>query len=315
MSEYSYLDALRRIKHSGGMKEDRTGTGTVSTFATQMRFNLKDGFPLFTTKRVPFRLVASELLWFIRGDTNIRYLLEHGNHIWDEWAFKQYVESDAYTGPDMTDFGRRAATDPDFKKIYCEELEAFCELILHDDDFAAAHGELGNIYGKQWRAWGMGDQTPIDQLREAVELIKTDPDSRRIIVTSWNPHDTKSAALPPCHLMYQFYVRDKKLSCMVTMRSMDAFLGAPFNVASYALETHLVARECGLEVGELVINSCDAHIYINHLKQVDLQLSRVPMAFPTLVIHSNKSMFDIDLEDLEIRDYKSHPAIKGDVAV
>jgi len=321
--EYEYLNLLRNTLEKGIAKEDRTGTGTFSIFGYQMRFDLSKGFPLFTTKRVSFKLIASELLWFIKGDTNIRYLLQHNNHIWDEWAFKRWVESEEYTGPDMTDFGRRCLVDEEFNNLYQIELKSFCQRILEDDQFAAKYGDLGNVYGKQWRNWTTSDGESIDQLQDAIDQIKNNPDSRRIIVNAWNPEDVinaggkgSKAALPPCHAMFQFYVADGKLSCMLTQRSGDQFLGIPYNVSSYALLTYLIAHECGLEVGEFVHSIGDAHIYSNHIEQVTEQLSREPRQFPTLKINPEKtSIFDVELEDLTIEGYNPHPAIKAPVAV
>ncbi len=321
--EQTYLDFLQYILDHGVKKEDRTGTGTISVFGYQMRYDLSKGFPLFTTKRVPFRLVASELLWFIKGDTNIRYLLQHNNHIWDEWAFKKWVESDEYQGPDMTDFGRRCLVDEEFNVLYEKELKDFCNRILEDDEFAEKYGDLGNVYGKQWRRWTDSEGNEIDQLKDVIEQIKNNPDSRRLIVNAWNPEDVINAgakgsksALPPCHVMFQFYVIEGKLSCMLTQRSVDSLLGCPFNVASYALLTHLIAHECGLEVGEFIHSAGDAHIYLNHIDQVKEQLSREPRDLPTLKINpEKKSIFDIEMEDLTIEGYNPHPAIKAPIAV
>ncbi|MEK5255022.1 thymidylate synthase [Paenibacillus sp. FSL F4-0125] len=321
--EQTYLDFLQYILDNGVTKEDRTGTGTISVFGYQMRFDLSKGFPLFTTKRTPFRLIASELLWFIKGDTNIRYLLKNNNHIWDEWAFKRWVESDEYTGPDMTDFGNRCLIDEDFNQVYQAEMKAFCDRVLEDDAFAAKHGDLGNVYGKQWRNWTSSTGESIDQLQDVIHQIKTNPDSRRLIVSAWNPEDVinagakgSKAALPPCHVMFQFYVANGKLSCHLLQRSADSFLGANFNIPSYSLLTHLIAHECGLEVGEFVYSISDAHIYSNHVEQVKEQLSRDLRPLPTLVINSNKkSLFDIELEDLVIERYNPHPSIKAPIAV
>ena len=227
-----YLELLEKIKQEGIEKSDRTGTGTKSIFGYQIRFDLSKGFPILTTKRVPFGLIKSELLWFIKGDTNIRYLLQHNNHIWDEWAFKRYVESADYTGEDMTDFGRRSLQDSVFKEVYEKELETFCQRILNEDDFAAKYGELGNIYGSQWRHWKTSQGETIDQLAQVIEMLKTSPDSRRLLVSAWNPEDVPSMALPPCHTMFQFYVADGKLSCQLYQRSADVFLGVPFNMSS-----------------------------------------------------------------------------------
>jgi thymidylate synthase len=321
--EIAYLNLLQHILDNGVKREDRTGTGTYSVFGYQMRFDLSKGFPLLTTKRVPFKLVASELLWFIKGDTNIRYLLQNNNHIWDEWAFKKWVESDEYSGPDMTDFGRRCLVDESFNAVYQQELASFCERILTDDEFARQYGELGNVYGKQWRNWTTTTGESIDQLQDVIHQIKHNPDSRRIIVNAWNPEDVinagakgSKAALPPCHVMFQFYVANGKLSCQLMQRSLDTLLGCPFNIASYALLTHLIAHECGLEVGEFIHSIGDAHIYLNHVEQVNEQLSREPKELPTLKINPDKtSIFDIELEDLSIEGYDPHPAIKAPIAV
>ena len=199
-----YLDFLQHILDNGHDKSDRTGVGTRSVFGYQMRFDLSEGFPLLTTKKVPFGLIKSELLWFLKGDTNIRYLLENNNHIWDEWAFKRWVESDAYQGPDMTDFGLRADADPEFKKIYQEVKQEFCQRVLEDDDFAKEFGELGNVYGKQWRHWETREGDAIDQIANIIDQLKHNPDSRRIILSAWNPEDVPDMALPPCHTMSQF---------------------------------------------------------------------------------------------------------------
>lgn len=311
-----YLELLEKIKQEGIEKSDRTGTGTKSIFGYQMRFDLSKGFPILTTKRVPFGLIKSELLWFIKGDTNIRYLLQHNNHIWDEWAFKRYVESPDYTGEDMTDFGRRSLQDPVFKEVYEKELETFCQRILNEDDFAAKYGELGNIYGSQWRHWKTTQGETIDQLAQVIEMLKTSPDSRRLIVSAWNPEDVPSMALPPCHTMFQFYVADGKLSCQLYQRSADVFLGVPFNIASYALLTHLIANEVGLEVGEFVHTLGDAHLYLNHLEQVDLQLSRETYELPQLVLkHPEKSLYDLEVVDVVLEGYECHPTIKAPIAV
>jgi thymidylate synthase len=322
-ADATYCNLLQHILDNGSDKSDRTGTGTRSVFGYQMRFNLQEGFPLLTTKRVPFKLVASELLWFIKGDTNIRYLLQHNNHIWDEWAFKKWVESDDYQGPDMTDFGRRALVDEAFQQQYEQQLAIFCDRILTEEAFAEKYGDLGNVYGKQWRHWTTSEGEELDQLQDAINQIKNNPDSRRIIVNAWNPEDVinagtkdSKAALPPCHAMFQFYVTDGKLSCMLTQRSGDTFLGIPFNIASYALLTHLIAHECGLEVGEFVHSIGDAHIYSNHVEQVKEQLSRTPKALPTLKLNQAKqSIFDFELEDITIDGYHPHPTIKAPIAV
>ncbi|WP_186577751.1 thymidylate synthase [Aquibacillus kalidii] len=316
-SEQAYLDLCKTVLKSGTRKGDRTNTGTQSVFGYQMRFDLKEGFPLLTTKRVPFRLIASELLWFIKGDTNIQYLLKHDNNIWNEWAFKSWVESDEYQGPDMTDFGNRSQQDPEFNALYKGQMDKFKEKILHDDDFASKYGDLGSVYGQQWRAWKTSKGETIDQLKQVIDSIKHNPNSRRHIVSAWNPEDVPTnMALPPCHTMFQFYVADGKLSCQLYQRSADIFLGVPFNIASYALLTHLIAHECNLDVGDFIHTLGDAHIYSNHVEQVKTQLSREPKALPSLKINGDKqSIFDFEMEDLEVVGYDSHPPIKAPVAV
>ncbi|MBC2319507.1 thymidylate synthase [Listeria booriae] len=311
-----YLDLEKFVLENGTQKGDRTGTGTISTFGYQMRFDLADGFPIMTTKRVPFKLVVSELLWFLHGDTNIRYLLEHNNNIWNEWAFERWVASSEYTGPDMTDFGLRAEQDEAFKAVYLEEMASFKSRILADDVFASKYGELGNIYGKQWREWRTSTGETIDQLADLIEMIKTNPNSRRLIVSAWNPEDVPTMALPPCHTLFQFYVADGKLSCQLYQRSADIFLGVPFNIASYALLTHLIARETGLDVGEFVHTMGDAHLYNNHIEQVKEQLSRTPRALPKLVFSDKPaSIFDFDVADITLEGYDPHPAIKAPISV
>lgn len=310
-----YHDLLEQVLNHGISKGDRTGTGTISSFGHQMRFDLEEGFPLVTTKRVPFKLIVSELLWFIKGDTNIRYLLEHNNHIWDEWAFKNWVESDDYTGPDMSDFGLKSLSDEDFNIEYQKQIQHFQQKILSDDQFAEKFGDLGAVYGKQWREWSKSSGGTIDQLKEVIESIKTNPDSRRHIVSAWNPEDVPSMALPPCHTLFQFYVADGKLSCQLYQRSGDLFLGIPFNIASYALLTHLIANECGLQVGEFIHTIGDAHIYSNHTEQVNTQLKREFKSLPALRISGQKSVFDLEPSDITIENYEPHPAIKAPVAV
>ncbi|MBC1573488.1 thymidylate synthase [Listeria booriae] len=311
-----YLDLEKFVLENGTQKGDRTGTGTISTFGYQMRFDLAEGFPIMTTKRVPFKLVVSELLWFLHGDTNIRYLLEHNNNIWNEWAFERWVASSEYTGPDMTDFGLRAEQDEAFKAVYLEEMASFKSRILADDVFASKYGELGNIYGKQWREWRTSTGETIDQLADLIEMIKTNPNSRRLIVSAWNPEDVPTMALPPCHTLFQFYVADGKLSCQLYQRSADIFLGVPFNIASYALLTHLIARETGLDVGEFVHTMGDAHLYNNHIEQVKEQLSRTPRALPKLLLSDKPaSIFDFDVADITLEGYDPHPAIKAPISV
>ncbi|RFU69704.1 thymidylate synthase [Peribacillus saganii] len=316
-NEHTYLELCKYVLNKGVKKEDRTGTGTISLFGYQMRFDLNEGFPLLTTKKVPFRLIASELLWFIKGDTNIRYLLQHNNNIWNEWAFKKWVESNEYTGPDMTDFGLRSQTDKEFNHQYEEQMERFKKSILSDASFASKYGELGNVYGKQWRAWTASSGKTIDQLKDVIETIKKNPYSRRLIVSAWNPEDVPAnMALPPCHSLFQFYVSEGKLSCQLYQRSGDIFLGIPFNIASYALLTHLVAHECGLEVGEFIHTLGDAHIYVNHIEQIHMQLERDPRSLPVLKLNPKKSsVFEFEMDDISIEGYDPHPAIKAPVAV
>lgn len=316
-NEQTYLNFLETILTQGHYKSDRTNTGTYSIFGYQMRFDLQAGFPLLTTKKVPFGLIKSELLWFLKGDTNIRYLLAHHNHIWDEWAFTKYIKSADYQGPDMTDFGHRSVTDPDFAKLYQAEHQAFCQQILTDDQFAAKYGDLGQIYGSQWRAWRTSQGTTIDQLAEVIQAIKTTPDSRRLIVSAWNPEDVPNMALPPCHTLFQFYVNDGRLSLQLYQRSGDAFLGVPFNIASYALLTALVAQQTGLLPGELIHTLGDAHIYQNHLDQVRQQLSRTPQAAPQLILPTTikADLADYQVNEIKLEGYQPLAAIKAPVAV
>ncbi|MCO7176247.1 thymidylate synthase [Sporolactobacillus kofuensis] len=261
-----YLDLCRRVLNEGHEKADRTGTGTISVFGHQMRFNLQDGFPLMTTKKLHYKSIIYELLWFLKGDTNIKYLQDHGVRIWNEWADEE--------------------------------------------------GNLGPVYGHQWRSWpGKNGQT-IDQIANVVQEIKTNPHSRRLIVTAWNPSDIPNMALPPCHCLFQFYVNDGRLSCQLYQRSADIFLGVPFNIASYALLTHMIAHVTGLKVGEFIHTLGDAHIYLNHLDQVKKQLEREPRKLPTLKIKRQvASLFDFEYEDFEFMDYHPYPAIKGEVSV
>ena len=261
-----YLDLLRHIRSNGTMKEDRTGTGTQSVFGYQMRFNLADGFPLLTTKKVHLKSIIYELLWFISGNTNVRYLQEHGVTIWDEWADE--------------------------------------------------NGDLGPVYGHQWRSWPTPDGREIDQLSMVIDQIKHNPDSRRMLVCAWNPGEVDRMALPPCHCLFQFYVADGKLSCQLYQRSADVFLGVPFNIASYALLTLMLAQVCGLKPGEFIHTTGDTHIYRNHFEQVDLQLSREPRKLPQMKLNPEvKSLFDFTYEDFTLEGYDPWPAIKAPVAV
>jgi thymidylate synthase len=261
-----YLDFLRHIRQHGARKDDRTGTGTLSVFGYQMRFDLAAGFPLVTTKKLHLRSIIYELLWFLTGDTNVKYLRDHGVSIWDEWADKD--------------------------------------------------GNLGPVYGKQWRSWPTADGRTVDQLARVVEQLKANPNSRRILVSAWNVGELDQMALLPCHALFQFYVADKRLSCQLYQRSADALLGVPFNIASYALLTHMLAQQCELEVGEFIWTGGDCHLYLNHLEQADLQLTRVPYLPPKLaILRKPPSLFDYSFEDFEILDYRSHPAIKAPIAV
>lgn len=299
----TYHQLLQHILENGNIKEDRTGTGTRSVFGYQMRFNLNDGFPLLTTKKVHWKSVVHELLWFVRGDTNIRYLVQNGVRIWNEWPFQHYVEAN-----------NLQKKLPKHSDVWKETMKKFVTKIKDDEDFAARWGTLGPVYGKQWR-----DFNGIDQLAEVIEAIKTNPDSRRHIVTAWNPTDIPEmakAGLPPCHTMFQFYVAGGKLSCQLYQRSADTFLGVPFNIASYALLTHLVARECGLEVGDFVHTLGDAHLYSNHIDQTKEQLSRKPTKLPTLRIADDApGIFEIGFDDIELVGYKPQAAIKAPIAI
>ena len=261
-----YLDLLREIRDNGVVKTDRTGVGTKSIFGHQMRFNLQDGFPLLTTKKVFLKGIIYELLWFLKGDTNIKFLTDHNVHIWDEWADE--------------------------------------------------NGDLGYVYGKQWRSWETTDGRVIDQISQVVDLIKNHPDSRRILVTAWNPAEIDKMALPPCHCLFQFYVADGKLSCQLYQRSADTFLGVPFNIASYALLTMMLAQVCGLQPGEFIHTTGDTHLYLNHMEQVDLQLSREPRPLPKMIPNPDvKSIFDFKYEDFTLEGYDPWPAIKAPIAV
>jgi len=261
-----YLDLLRQIRHHGTRKEDRTGTGTLSLFAPQLRFDLRVGFPLLTTKKIHLPSVVYELLWFLRGETNTAWLREHGVTIWDEWADER--------------------------------------------------GELGPVYGKQWRAWLAHDGRTIDQISRAIEQLRSNPDSRRILVSAWNVGELEQMALMPCHALFQFYVAAGRLSCQLYQRSADVFLGVPFNIASYALLTHMFAQQCDLQPGELVWTGGDTHLYLNHLQQADLQLERTPLPLPQLVLKRRPpTIFDYEYEDFEFVNYEHHAAIKAPVAV
>ena len=289
-----YLDFLKHIIDNGSYKSDRTGTGTISTFGYQMRFDLNKGFPLLTTKKVFLKAIIHELLWFISGDTNIKYLVDNNVRIWNEWPYAKYTKCPEYQG---------------------ETLEEFVEKIKNDDDFAKKYGELGPVYGHEWRHFD-GQDCYVDQLSRVIEEIKTNPDSRRLIVNAWQAAYVDQMALPPCHMAFQFYVNNGKLSCQLYQRSADIFLGVPFNIASYALLTMMVAKVCNLELGDFVHTLGDAHIYTNHVEQINLQMTRTPRSLPKLIIKREvENIEDFVYEDFELVDYKPHPAIKGKVAV
>ncbi len=302
-----YLDLLRDIKDNGAQKGDRTGTGTISVFGRQLRFDLSQGFPAVTTKKLFLRGIIHELLWFLQGSTNIKYLVDNDVHIWDEWPYRAYLMKQGKPLPD--------SGSVEWK----EGIKAFTEQIKVDDGFARVHGELGPVYGYQWRSWPAPDGRHIDQITQVIETLKTNPDSRRIIVSAWNVADIDEMAksgLPPCHTLFQFYVADGKLSCQLYQRSADTFLGVPFNIASYALLTMMVAQVTGLELGDFVHTLGDTHLYLNHLEQVDLQLSREPKPLPILKLNPDvKSIFDFTIDDFELVGYESWPSIKAPIAV
>lgn len=316
-NEQQYLDLAQKILDEGHLKGDRTGTGTHSLFGSQMRFNLQEGFPLLTTKKVFFGLIKSELLWFLRGDNNIRFLLQHNNHIWDEWAFKNWVSSEEYSGPDMTNFSHRAQEDADFAAAYQAQKAIFVDNILNDDDFMEKFGYIGDVYGKLWRGWEtISGENAVDQVNRLVNQIKATPDSRRLILTAWNAETTPQAPLPSCHVLSQFYVADGKLSLQLYQRSGDFFLGVPFNIASYSLLLHMVAAQTGYEVGDFIHTIGDTHIYNNHIEQITEQLSRPMHHLPKLWLNPEvKSLFDYTMDDIKVLDYESEPAIKAPVAV
>ena len=289
-----YLHFLEHILENGQEKKDRTGTGTISVFGYQFRCDLSEGFPLLTTKKVHLKSIIHELLWFIKGDTNIKYLVDHNVRIWNEWPYEKYRASLAYRGETMAEFIGK---------------------IKDDENFARNWGDLGPVYGRQWRAF-RGDGRFVDQLTTVIDNIKTNPDSRRLIVSSWHPVYIDEMALPPCHLLFQFYVQAGRLSCQLYQRSADAFLGVPFNIASYSLLTTMVAHVTGLKVGSFVHTFGDAHIYRNHLDQVKLQLSRTPRPLPQIkMARPVAAIEDFRYDDFILSDYNPHPAIKAQVAV
>lgn len=302
-----YLDLLTHIMETGIDKSDRTGVGTRSVFGYQMRFDLSEGFPLLTTKKVPFRLIAEELLWFVNGDTQLRTLALKDVHIWDEWPYKAYLIRNGQTVP-------RTGSDE-----WNAGIKDFVERVKTDEAFAADYGDLGPVYGYQWRHWPTPDGKEIDQLRDVVEQIKANPNSRRLIVSAWNPADIEEmakAGLPPCHCLFQFYVANGKLSCQLYQRSCDTFLGVPFNIASYALLTMMIAQVTRLEPGEFVWTGGDTHLYSNHFEQVREQLARKPRELPTLRINPDvKDLFAFTIDDFALEGYDPHPSIKAPIAV
>ncbi len=298
---HTYLQLLDQVKSKGKRRTDRTGTGTVSVFGAQARFDLTNGFPLLTTKKLHLKSIIHELLWFISGNTNIQYLAKHKVHIWDDWVYDAYKNSSQFKGESIREFSAR---------------------IAEDDIFAKTWGNLGPVYGKQWRRWTAHDGSEIDQIDYAIQQIKTNPDSRRIIVSGWNVSDLQGlikgqrSAPPLCHTMFQFYVDDGELSCQLYQRSADLFLGVPFNIASYSLLTMMIAQVCGLRAKEFIHTFGDLHIYLNHMDQVEEQLSREPREAPRMKIKPEiKSIDDFKFEDFELVRYDPHPRIKAPIAL
>ena len=298
-----YLDLMKHIRDEGVKKEDRTGTGTISVFGYQMRFNLEESFPLLTTKKVNLNSIIHELLWFISGNTNISYLVKNKVNIWNDWPYQSYLKQ---TGQEEK--------YPMHSNEWKEKMKEFIEHIKNDDEFAATYGDLGPVYGRQWRNF-----EGVDQLSQVVEDIKSSPDSRRLIVSAWNPKDIPvmiKSGLPPCHTLFQFYVSEGKLSCQLYQRSADVFLGVPFNIASYAILTLMIAQVTGLKPGEFIHTLGDAHLYSNHLEQVEEQLGRKPLSCPTLSLNKdNDDIFNFSIHDFELLNYQSHPHIPAPIAV
>ena len=308
-ADEQYLDLLEKLLKEGNDKTDRTGTGTLSFLGHQMRFDLSEGFPLLTTKKVPIKAIIHELLWFMRGDTNLKYLADNNVHIWDEWPYKAYLKKNNLPIPEIN--GEEWKTG----------MTEFVEKVKTDPAFAKEYGNLGPIYGYQWRSWPTPNGGHIDQLAKVIEQIKTTPDSRRMIVSAWNVADIDEmakAGLPPCHCFFQFYVSNGRLSCQLYQRSCDTFLGVPFNIASYATFTMIMAQICGLAPGEFVWTGGDVHLYKNHIEQAKLQLSRRGdiRPLPTLVINPDKkNIEDFTIEDFELVGYDPHESIKAPIAV
>ena len=302
-----YLDLLEDIKTNGVRKSNRTGIDQITVFGRQLRFDLSKGFPAVTTKKLFTRSVIHELIWFLRGSSNIKYLVDNDVHIWDEWPYKHYLIKNDKKVPD---------TNSDEWK---QGMASFIENVKADNKFAAKWGEIGPVYGYQWRSWPTADGKHIDQIAKAIETIKNDPNSRRIVVSAWNVADIDEmakAGLPPCHLLFQFYVEEDKLSCQMYQRSADTFLGVPFNIASYALLTMMIAQVCGLKPGDFVHTFGDTHLYVNHLKQVDEQLSRRPKPLPKMKINPKvKDISKFTIDDFELVGYNPHPAIYAPIAV
>lgn len=302
-----YLDLVRDIRDNGVKKSDRTGTGTLSVFGRQLRFDLSHGFPAVTTKKLFIRSVIHELLWFLQGSSNIKYLVDNNVHIWDEWPYRAYLKSQGQEVP-------HSSTDE-----WKNGIKEFAERIKTDDEFAKQFGDLGPVYGRQWRHWKTPDGEEIDQIQLAIDTIINNPNSRRNIVSAWNVSDVDEmakAGIPPCHTMFQLFVSNGRLDCQLYQRSADTFLGVPFNIASYALLTMMMAQVTGLVPGTFVHTFGDAHLYLNHLEQVDVQLSREPRPLPTMKINPQvASIFDFKFEDFELLNYDPHPAIKAPIAV